>query len=418
MTTLSTKQVESIRDATAPVNIWHGSVRSGKSLASAIAFAHDLTRPKTVHGARDVIIGRTVDTIYRNVITTLRELLGDDAVLYTRGANTAVILGTEVDIIGASDAKAEGRIRGMTVRLAYVDEASLLPGEGFWQSLLDRQMTVADKRTYATTNPDNPNHWLKINVIDRAEALGFNAWHFVLDDNPILTSEAKAQAALRNTGLFYQRNILGLWVLAEGAIYDMWDADAMVSHDVPEVRSWMVAIDYGTASVFAALLIGEGTDGRLWVAAEWRHDAKAEQRQLTDVEYAEAIRGWLDDLDPASNDVASVAPGARRPWRIVVDPSASSFITQLHRAGMSPHLADNTVADGIRSVASLMSADRLRVHPRCTGLLGEIPGYVWDPKAALIGEDKPVKAADHSCDALRYGVRGTWQWWRRWLDAP
>lgn len=386
-------------------------------MASAIAFAHDLTLPKAVHGARDVIIGRTLDTIYRNVITTLRELLGDDAVRYTRGANVAVILGVEVDIIGASDARSEGRIRGMTIRLAYVDEASLLPGEGFWQSLLDRQMTVDDSRTFATTNPDNPSHWLKTNTIDRAEDLGYAVWHFVLDDNPILTAEQKAQAARRNTGLFYQRNILGLWVLAEGVIYDSWDAGSMVLSAVPTIRDWVVAIDYGTASVFAALLIGEGADGRLYVVDEWRHDAKATGRQMTDVEYAQGIRSWLADLDPESNTIESIAPGARRPWRMVVDPSASSFITQLHREGMSPHLANNAVADGIRSVASLMSAGLLRVHPRCNGLIAEIPGYVWDPKAALIGEDKPVKANDHSADALRYGVMATTSWWRYWLDG-
>jgi phage terminase large subunit len=47
-----------------------------------------------------------------------------------------------------------------------------------------------------------------------------------------------------------------------------------------------------------------------------------------------------------------------------------------------------------------------------------VPGYVWDPKAAKVGEDSPVKANDHHCDATRYGVMGLHRWWKRWLTEP
>lgn len=419
--TLSPKQLASIRDATAPANVWHGSVRSGKTLSSLIAYADAIQRQQGRHG-RVVIIGRTMDTIYRNVIAGLIEVLGPEAVRYTRGANTAVVLGQEVDIIGASDARSEGRIRGMTIRLAYVDEASLLPGEQFWQALMDRQMTIPESRTFATTNPDNPTHWLKASVIDRAEALRFATWHFDLDDNPVLTDQDKADAAARNTGLFYQRNILGLWVLADGVIWDMWDERSHLFTDPPAIVEYTLAIDYGTAGTFAALLLGRGADDCVYVCAEWRWQVKGSdtaRRQLTDVEYSQRLRSWLDDLDPATNAIDSPWPGARTPSFVHVDPSASSFITQLHRDGWTGvRGADNSVADGIRSVASLLSAGRLKVHESCAGLRQEIPGYVWDERAALVGEDKPVKANDHSCDALRYGIMGTRLWWRYWLVQP
>ena len=142
---LSAKQALSIRDAVAEVNLWHGAVRSGKTTASVVAFLDAIARA-TAGGGRIVIIGRTMDTIYRNVISEMLTLLGPStsALRYTRGANVAVIFGHEVDIIGASDARAEARIRGMTIKLAYVDEASLLPDAGFWEQLQNRTLTVPD----------------------------------------------------------------------------------------------------------------------------------------------------------------------------------------------------------------------------------------------------------------------------------
>lgn len=415
--TLSPKQARSIVESrNAQINIWEGAVRSGKTMSSIVAFldrvrTHCLTAPAE---QRVVIIGRTMDTIYRNVISGIIELLGTDErdFKYTRGANVCWIFGREVDVIGANNVSAESRIRGMTIIVFYVDEGSLLPDLAYWEQLLNRQMTVIDPRGYVTTNPDNPTHWLKVDVIDRAVELGFNTWHFVMDDNPVLTAEAKAAATLRNRGLYYQRNILGLWVLAEGTIWDMWAEDRHVVTTLPELTHLTLVIDYGTAGVFAAGLLGVTASKQLRVAAEYRWDAKAEERQLTDAEYSKALWHWLDSLDvPGLTGIDDLD-------RVVVDPSATSFILQLHTDGWPRvRAANNAVADGIRSVASLLGADLLKAHESCSGLRKEVPGYVWDPKAALLGEDKPVKANDHSCDYLRYGVMALRRYWRPWLEA-
>jgi hypothetical protein len=104
---------------------------------------------------------------------------------------------------------------------------------------------------------------------------------------------------------------------------------------------------------------------------------------------------------------------------VFVDPSAASFIAQLWSDGWDGvRSADNAVEDGIRDVSNLIAADRFRVHDSCQGLIDEKVGYVWDPKAAERGEDKPMKVADHGPDAERYGVRGTRRWWRHWIAGP
>lgn len=47
--------------------------------------------------------------------------------------------------------------------------------------------------------------------------------HFTMDDNPSLDEETKERYRKMFVGVFFQRFILGLWVLAEGIIYPNFD---------------------------------------------------------------------------------------------------------------------------------------------------------------------------------------------------
>ncbi|MFD3614440.1 PBSX family phage terminase large subunit [Streptomyces sp. NPDC058676] len=398
---LSEKQEISIARSTAWLNVWEGSVRSGKTIASLLRWLMYVENAPA--GGELVIVGKTFDTVARNVFGPLTDpsLFGEASKLvhYTRGASVATILGKTVEIITANDAKAEARLRGLTGAGAYVDEMTLLPKE-FFKRLIDR-MSVPGALIFGTTNPDNPGHWLRKDWLNRAAELGIRSWHFTLDDNPALAPEYVARMKQAFTGLWYRRYILGHWVMSEGAIYEAFDSTRHVVDEIPTITRWLCdAIDYGTVNPFADLLIGLGADQRIYVTSEYRHDSRTARRQMTDAEYSAARRVWLNGQGV-------------RPEFTVVDPSAASFIEQLHRdstPGVVP--AENTVLDGIRTVASLLAADRLRIHRSCVGLIDELPGYSWDDEAAEKGEDKPIKQDDHSCDALRYGVRTTEALWR------
>lgn len=416
---LSPKQVDSFLHADARVNIWHGSVRSGKTLASILAFMHFLATDCSDVG-RPVIIGNSLDTVYRNVLSEMINISPDD-VLYTKGSTTAHIFGREVDVIGAPDVKAERRIRGMTIPAAYVDEGSLLPDHGFWQQLLNRQITVPTRRTFLTTNPDNPFHWLKEHVIDKADEHGYRVWHFVPDDNPVLSEQDKADLSAQNVGVWHKRNVEGLWVIADGLIYDGFSLDRHVVDELPTIVEWLVALDPGSATTHAAVLLGLGDDDRIYVTAEWQWKAKDRQRSLTDVEVAQHLAGWLDGLEQQWDRRIPV-------WSTVVDSEDRSMVSQLWadtgEQGRFPgrfgtvagaDKGQGSVVSGIRTVASLLAIDRLRVHESCSGLVGEMQTYSWDPKAAERGEDKPIKANDHLVDAGRYGIRRARSWWRHWL---
>ncbi len=396
---LSPKQLESLSGSTARVNIWEGSVRSGKTIASLLRWLIYVAT-SDISGEL-VVVSRTRSSAARNVFAPLADpnLFGPAAsqVHYTAGADTATVLGRTVWVLGSSDVRSENVLRGLTCSGAYVDEVTLLR-EDFFTQLLNRLWEGA--KLFGTTNPDNPAHWLKKKFLDRLDVLpDWRRWKFVLDDNPALSEERKAAIRRENTGLFYRRNVLGEWVAAEGAIYDMWDPARHVVDpgQVPAMeRVLAVGIDYGTTNPTRGLIVGLAQQA-LWVLDEWAPAGG------TDAELSAAFIRWLDSRPE---------PVWRDPDWVFVDPAAASFKLQLYRDGLT-NVANgaNSVVPGIRTVGSLLALDRLKVSTSCPHLIDQLPGYSWDPKATERGEDKPLKVADHEADALRYAVHTSRTLW-------
>lgn len=409
---LAPKQVESVVLSDARVNLWTGSVRSGKTIASLLRWL--IYVAQAPRGGELVVIGRTRESIARNVFGPLQDptIFGPYAkqVRYTAGAPTGTILGRTVHVLGASDARAEMVLRGLTCGGAYVDEATLI-SEAFWTQLLAR-MSVPGAQVFATTNPDGPAHWLKKQVVDRAGVLGYRIFRFRLDDNLHLLAtnpEYVAQIKREYVGLWYRRFIDGDWVVAEGAVFPMWDLrrHTIPAAAVPQLsRVLSLGIDYGTTNATRGLLLGLGSTPehgpRLYVTDEWA------PTRSTDAELSADLRLWLGQRQPTPR---------RTPEWVTVDPAAASFKLQLFADGISNVMnASNEVLDGIRTVASLLATDRLVVAESCRHLIEQLPGYSWDPKATARGEDAPIKRDDHEADALRYAVHSTRALWRN--DVP
>lgn len=429
VSTLGPQQIKSLRESRTRINIFEGAIRSGKTIVSLLRFlmAVVLHRQGVI-----IVVARTRDSAYRNVFEPLmdRNLFGPLARLvhYTGGAPTGRIMGRTVHVLGANDKKSEKVLRGLTVGLAYVDEITVIPEEFFTQ-LLGR-MSPPKAKLFGTTNPDSPAHWLKVKFLDRiGKGLErWRSWHFTLDDNPALSEEYKNQIKSEFTGLWFKRFVQGLWVAAEGAIYDMWDVDkhTIPWDDLPEMRELIAcSIDYGTTNPTVAGILGLSAEidalgrptPRLFMVDEWVYDATASQEKLTDGELSKRLRAWLD----AGGHVPRDTFPSMKPRYIIVDPSAASFRVQLSQDGLTATAADNDVLYGIRTVASLIGAGKLLIarptdaHPErgCPRFIQEAPGYAWDPDETLKGIDKPIKVADHSLDQGRYGVTTTENIWRQ-----
>lgn len=420
---LSPRQLESVRESSGRVNVWEGAIRSGKTIGSLIRFL--IFVASASRAGELLIVGRTRDSAWRNVIAPLQspELFGRFAkrVIGNYGAPTVTILGRRVHVMGAHDAKAELVLRGFTVAGAYVDEITTIP-EQFFTQLLGR-MSVPGAQLFGTTNPDNPAHWLKRKFLDRIAHLpDWRRFHFGLDDNPSLTAAYVESIKREFTGLWFRRFVLGEWVAAEGAVYDMWDPDRHVVawSALPRMQRLLaVGVDYGTTNASAALLLGLAAEPqidapalwRMYLLDEWRYDpATAPQGQrLTDGQLSSRLRTWLRGKHlPTDTHL--------EPEYVFVDPAAASFKVQLQVDGVQVSDADNDVAYGIRTTASLLASQRLLVADRCAGFVQEVAGYSWDPDETAKGVDKPIKTADHSLDAGRYAIATSETLWRPHLQ--
>lgn len=408
---------------TPKVCLWDGAVRAGKTVVSLLAFLILCQDPPP--GGAIVIVGRTRDSIARNVFDVLQDdsIFGELAqyVNYTPGAATAKIYGKVVHVLGASDVKAEMVLRGLTVSLAYVDELTLI-SEPFWKQLLAR-MSPPGSRILATTNPDGPQHWAYKSIIKRIHDLGYKRFRFKLPDNEWLMVNNPAyveQIQREYTGLWRRRFLDGEWVQAEGAVYEEWDATRhVVPHGkIPRHGKLLgVALDYGTQHPTRAYA--------LWVADDWRfqrtpttQDHEVPQMLYTVAEFAPEqnlspnkqsaqFRTWLDQV---------TGEWRQAPEWVFVDPAAKHFRVQLFEDGLTTAPAHNSKDGGIKTLNSLLAVDRIAVSDDCPELIDHIPGYMWDPKAAKRGEDEPLKEDDDEVDAWRYVVYSTRRFWRD--DVP
>jgi hypothetical protein len=410
------------------INILEGSVRSAKTWAM-IPKILTLCAYK-VQGHR-VIFGVSKQTIYNNVLSDLFDLLGAHNYSFNRQTGELYILGVKWLVIGAKDEGSEKYVRGLTVGIAVGDELVLIP-PSFVRMMLNR-MSPDGARFYATTNPDSPLHYVKTDLLDNAElrAKG-EIWseHFDLYDNPNITGKSdytpegkKANDAYRSylkmlyKGVYYQRFVLGLWVVAEGSIYkDCWSEDLLYDDSTaPEglrvpnhghVERY-IGTDCGVDHPQVYLdVLDDGTT--LWFDREYFWDSNNLEMddatgkmlggsQKTDREYADDLEEFLKD-----------APNAQ----VILPPECASFRAELIQRGIWLTDADNEVLDGIKMVCSMMNLKRIRVHRRCKHLLAGIATYVWDQKAKLRGVEQPLKKGDDCCDAKRYVVKTKIASWR------
>ena len=251
---LNPKQIDFMLYDDKRINLLTGSVRSGKTYVSLLKWA--IFVGSMPENNEFLMTGKTVTSLKRNCLGLLQELVGDNFT-YSLSQKSGTLFGRRVWLEGANDDRAESKIRGMTLAGAYVDELTQIP-EDFYRMLLSR-LSMKNAKLYATTNPDTPTHWVKVDIIDNEE-IDKKVWHFTFDDNEILKAENQEyfdnlKAEYQSMGeVYYQRFILGLWVLAEGIIYkqfanneEMFIKDEPIDENGNKINFLIISIgiDYG-----------------------------------------------------------------------------------------------------------------------------------------------------------------------------
>lgn len=392
-----------------PVNdadgiIADGAIRAGKTLCMSLSFV--LWAMTTFNGESFAMCGKTVGSFRRNVLFWLKIMLygrgyhceekrSDNLVIISRGDTENYFY-----IFGGKDERSQDLIQGITLAGVFLDEVALMP-ESFVNQATGR-CSVDGSTMWFNCNPEYPSHWFKVNWIDKAKDKGLLYLHFTMDDNLSLSEKVKERYKRMYTGVWYERFILGLWVLAEGLIYPMY-RDAIADPPDGQMPSeYCLSIDYGTQNAFSAGLWGKY--GHVWWRVdEYYYSGRETGVQKTDEEYAQDLNKWLEPLFSPDEKTGIARYNEYQKLPTIIDPSAASFIVLLRKRGNYKVLqADNAVADGIRETATALKLGLVKISPKCANWKKEAEGYVWDKKAT---EDKPVKANDHAMDEMRYFCR-------------
>ena len=404
---LTKKQAEYIRNAHHRWNFAIGAVRSGKShLAIQYTIPQCLKERKGKSGI-NVILGATQGNIKRNVLEPMREIWGSSLVSELSSDNTATIFGEKVYCLGAETKKASNRLRGSEIKFCYCDEATDINEEAF--DMLKSRLSLSYSVCHAAANPQYPTHFIK-RFIDSAErGVDIYTQHYTIYDNPFLPKEYVRSLEAEYAGTVYEeRYIKGNWVKAEGLVYPMYTE--CLGKYIPEKKTtgedippddMAVSIDYGTLNAFAALLWYK-KNGVWYAVRGYYYSGHITGSLKTDDDYANDMDRFLGPEIEQRENLKRLTYREQPKLRLIIDPSAASFITLMKRRPWAKVLpADNDVQNGIRETATAMRKGLIKVDPDIKEWVQEADGYVWDNS----DKDRVVKENDHYMDSTRYFVK-------------
>lgn len=363
--------------------ICDGSIRSGKTVSMTVGFF--LWSMATFNNQKFAICGKTIESLRRNVILNLRDWIPEDLHITERRAENKIIVtdgcGRENTyfMFGGRDESSYTLVQGITLAGALLDEVALMP-RSFVEQVCAR-CSVAGSKLWFNCNPDGPEHWFFKNWVTRYKEMKALHIHFTMADNLSLAPEIRERYERMYEGVFYQRYILGLWVLAEGLVYNF--LEDYITDDRPNGAEYYISVDYGTLNPFSAGLWSV-TGSKAVRVQEFYHDGRNKKHQMTDEEYCCEIEKLAEGKDV---------------WKVIVDPSAASFITALKRRGFRVQKADNSVMDGIRRTSVFLKNGNIKIHRSCVDAIREFGLYRWDEKKTV---DTVSKENDHAMDDIRY----------------
>ena len=188
--------------------------------------------------------------------------------------------------------------------------------------------------------------------------------------------------------MYYDRDILGLFVAAEGVVYkDFYEKLHIVdSFNDNDVVRYFGAVDWGYEH-----------PGVVGVFAEMK-DKSVIMIECIKEQHKDVIDYWIPKMQELS-----------RKYNIKVwncDSARPEYIARGNRSGMRLVNARKEVQQGIETVARFFKVKRFMILKSCSDkFLQEIYTYVYKPNS-----DEPIGLNDDIMDMMRYGLHT--EYWR------
>ena len=361
----------------------HGAKRTGKTVINNDIFLRELRRVRKIANALKIkepmyiLAGVSSKTIQNNVLQELYNRY--ELEIKFDKHNSFTLFGVKVVQAFTGTIAGLGGIRGMTAFGAYINEASLA-NETVFKEIISR-CSGDGARIVFDTNPDNPEHWLKKEYID-SESENIISYHFELDDNTFL-SERYIKNIKESTpsGMFYDRDIKGLWVTGEGVVYSDFDGNKHFISDISgiEFETYIAGVDWGYSHYGSIVVFGIDKDNKWYLIEE-------HAMQFKEIDY------WV-----------TVALGIKARYgniNFYCDSARPEHVERFRREKIRAINADKSVLSGIEEVARLIKLNRFFVlSSKVKQFKKEIYNYIWDERTG-----DPVKENDDVMDSIRYAV--------------
>lgn len=361
----------------------HGAKRAGKTVVNNDTFVTELSRVRKIADRLGVdepiyiLAGTSSTAIQNNVLQELYNKYGFEPKYDKHGS--FVFCGVKVVQVYTGSISGLKRARGFTAFGAYVNEASLA-NEIVFKEIISR-CSGEGARVVWDSNPDNPNHWLNRDYIGKNDGKIID-FSFKLDDNTFLSKRyIDSIKAATPKGKFYDRDILGKWTVAEGAIYADYDSEIHVVDELPDMRRYFAGIDWGYTHYGSIVIVGEGVDNNYYLV-----DGVASQFKEID---------WWVEQARKLTDIYGNTP-------FYADSARPEHVARFDNEGFDISNANKSVIAGIELIAKLFKEQKLYVKrdfvPR---FFDEIFQYRWKENSA---RDEPLKEFDDVLDSVRYAL--------------
>jgi len=379
-----------------------GAIRSGKTIACICSFLQ--WSQENFDGESFILAGKTMGALKRNVIRPMLQILTAWGwnYNYNRSQNFIEIGTNTYFMYGANTEASQDALQGLTAAGAYADEVALFP-----QSFIDQMIgrcSVEGAKIFLNCNPEGPHHYIKEEFIDKAKEKNIYHLHFTMDDNLTLAPKVKDRLRRMFTGVFYKRFILGLWVAADGLIYQLFadkPEDFIVDDEWLKEHPIMygtIGVDFGGTKSAHAFTFTGFTYGYKYV--------------VTIKEYYKKERISPAQLEADFIDFVKQIQSKYKCYDAYCDSAEQTLISGLEAAVIRARVPielknaiKGPINDRIAFYNSMMAQGRYKIHKSCKNTIRALEEAVYDDSKPT----KDVRLDDgqmniDSLDAMEYST--------------
>lgn len=385
---ISNKQKEVVRcveKENPKILILSGAKRAGKTYIMIYCFLRHVAKYEN-KGYSFILGGTNQSSLRRNVLNDLELILGREIKLAKD--NHFKLFGNKIYCFDGATSDAYKKVRGFTSYGAFLNEATTLH-DTFVKECISR-CSGEGARIYMDTNPENPMHTVKTDYIDKSGQrlengqLNIQAFQFTLYDNTFLNDEyVRSIEASTPSGMFYDRDILGKWVAAEGVVYQDFNQEKHYIKesdiDKNKIVKYFCGVDWGYEHYGSIVLLAKDIDNNIYLLKEY--SAKHQE-----IDY------WVNIAKNIKKEYGNIY--------FYADSARPEHVARFQREGIRCMNANKAVLSGIEEIAKLFKLNKFKiVEDNVNRFKEEIYNYVWNEK-----KGEPVKEQDDVLDSIRYAI--------------